>query len=474
MNLLSRISRCVVGVRAGTVLGVVFFTWNLNGRLDAEQQSQELQQTQNFVSGDKLVHVDSRMNEAFKRIEQMLNGGDLKSAASTIEGIRQLGTSGDSEERIFDRLRLRWHDMAKEATLVVDGSITPKYSDVRVNGVKANEKFPIILKGYGKHMLVFSCDGYETFEKVVDIEVMNGKFSLGPVSLIRRYVIEKPLDEEPDPSSESSEPRMASDEDVRATVKKWQAALQTGDMQAYGAFYDETFIGRTFSAYSGWKKYSKSEWVNHRSIRSKWSKKIMFNVENLRIIDRSGRLVSVCFDQNYKSGGFSERGVKIISFLNMKNGDLLILKEDFIPAAVPSAPDVAGEKDKSCRQFVDKWKKACESASLADYDSLYASSFTGRTYAGKGFKSLKRSAWMNEQAKIFSKAADTVIKIEDFVVCDDQEMAGVKLVLFREIRTSGGISEITDRAFRIRMDRLGGMAIIAEICQTDKAHLNER
>ncbi|MFN6017762.1 MAG: hypothetical protein ACK49N_09300 [Verrucomicrobiota bacterium] len=457
--------------RICAITGVVFVMWAGIERLDADQTSQE---SQSVASGKGFSSVESRMTDAFERIEQMLNHGDLKSAASTIDGIRQLGTSGDLEELAFGRLRLRWHDMAKEAKLVVEGSVLPKFSEVRVDGVKVTDGFPITLKGYGRHMLVFSCDGYETFERAIDVDAMYGRFSLGPISLIRRYTLEKPTDDEQEGGSAAAEPRKASDGDVRAVVEKWRTAWQVGDMEAYASFYDDAFSGREFSTYTGWQKYPKSEWMNKKIVKSKWSKKPTLTVENLRIVGRVGGVVSVCFDQNYKSGGFSERGIKTMSFVTTKDGTLLITKEVFVPAMVPMPVGKGGANDEPYRQFVDKWKRVCESGSLGDYDALYAPKFTGRLHTGKGLKALKRSEWMNEQAKLFSESGNAVIQLADLLVCDDHEMQGVKLVMFRETRRSGGVSKITDRAFRIRADSLGRMLIFAEICQVDTTHLAGR
>jgi hypothetical protein len=471
MRLVRGYLKANVAKRICAITGVLFVMWAGIERLDADQTSQE---SQSVASGKGFSSVESRMTDAFERIEQMLNHGDLKSAASTIDGIRQLRTSGDLEELAFGRLRLRWNDMAKEAKLVVEGSVLPKFSEARVDGVKVTDGFPITLKGYGRHILMFSCDGYESFEKTIDVEAIDGKFSLGPVSLIRRYILEKPADDEQEEASVAAEPRKASDGDVRAVVEKWRAAWQAGDMEAYRSFYDDEFFGRTFSTYTGWKKYPKTEWVNNKGVKSKWSKKPTLTVDNLRIVGRAGREVSVCFDQNYKSGGFSERGIKTMSFVATKDGALLITKEEFVPAMVPMSVGKGGANDELYRQFVDKWKRACESGSLGDYDALYAPKFTGRSHTGKGFKALKRSEWVNEQAKLFSEAGNAVIQLADLMVCDDHEIQGAKLVVFRETRRSCGMPKITDRAFRIRTDSSGRMLIFAEICQVDTTHLAGR
>ncbi len=407
-----------------------------------------------------------------ERIDQMLTGGDLKSAAAAIEELKKSATTSQAEQVERDRLRLRFYDLAADAVLSVEGSVSPASSEIRVDGVKFASQFPIVIKGYGRHVLAFSCEGYEPFEKTIDVEAMSGKVSIGSVNLIRRYKLQNPEDEKPLGESEVSlQESKANQESMKLAmgpvVETWRSTWESGGLDAFGRLYSGAFTGTVFSTKSGWNKFGKDEWIKDRSGKIARYKKTSISLGDLQITSQKGNQIRVSFDQNYKSGGFVERGRKTIGFRKSDRGRYVIMSEDFMPARLPASNGSTAASNEPYQLFIEKWRQAFESKNMDDLTSLYGLGFTARNQTLGGVVVTKRQAWLREKAKEFSGEGAISVEIDDLVICDDSEFPGAKLVSFRQTCRAGGAAESGNKLLRIVSDRSGRMWIMMEFFQSD-------
>ncbi len=106
--------------------------------------------------------------------------------------------------------------------------------------------------------------------------------------------------------------------DVLETVKAWLAAWSAKDMDAYAQFYAPEFYGEGMS---------KTEWVNRKKALAGKYARIHVTGKNFKIIKKKDG-VEVRFFQNYKSSGFSTKGIKQLKLVN-KGGAWKISQENW-------------------------------------------------------------------------------------------------------------------------------------------------
>jgi serine/threonine protein kinase len=191
--------------------------------------------------------IESRLAAAFHKLDMLLKDGDLASASSVIDGLRHLEMN-PSEEREFDKIRLRFNDLAAGALIEVAFSVLPDSAEIRVDGAKAPTKSPILVKGYGEHSLVVSNDGYEPHETKIRVVASRDSKDLGEISLKKR--ITTPIVEPPVAKSSAGSAGVVDapefvperpddlDAELAGVLKAWIAANCQNDIGIYAALLD--------------------------------------------------------------------------------------------------------------------------------------------------------------------------------------------------------------------------------------------
>jgi hypothetical protein len=405
-------------------------------------------------------------------IAQLLAVGDLKSAQTAIDDLKLTKSNSEPEQVEFDRLRLRFYDMAAEAVLKLDGSVLPSSSDIRIDGIKVANQFPITIRGYGKHVITFSHEGYEPFEKTIEVNASSGMISIGSVNLIRRYTLKNPEDLKPlGESEESIKESQANQEAMKlaleSAVENWRICWESGDSTTLGNLYSSAFIGSIFSTKTGWKKYGRSQWIKDRSRKIARNKKTLISVENLQIATQIGNDISVSFDQSFKSGPFVECGFKTIVFRKTSTDTYLIVKENFMPAKSLSSANLKGMPIESYQTFVENWRQACESKNINEFTKFYAYGFLAKNQNASGVTVTNRKTWLREKKSEFMSDSLLLVQLDDMLFFDDSEIPGAKLVVFRQTSRVGEKAESGNKILRVITDRSGRMWIAMEFfCPT--------
>jgi len=108
---------------------------------------------------------------------------------------------------------------------------------------------------------------------------------------------------------------------IKRLVSDWQKAWQEKNLQRYMAHYSEDFFSLGLD-HKGWRRH-KSE-INKRYGR------ISVTISNLKIKLLSSERATVCFDQEYSSDGYHDRGKKTVKLIK-RDGKWKIRTEIWAP-----------------------------------------------------------------------------------------------------------------------------------------------
>jgi hypothetical protein len=192
--------------------------------------------------------IEPRLAAAFQKLDKLMDRGDLAAASSVIDGLRHLEMN-PPEERGFDKIRLRFNDLAASALTEVAYSVLPNSAEIRVDGAKVPSKSPIPVTGYGEHSLVVSNDGYEPYETKIRVVASHDSVALGEISLRKRVttpVAEPPVTKSSAGSADTVEapetaPERPADlgSELAGVLKAWIMANGQNNIGAYAALLDE-------------------------------------------------------------------------------------------------------------------------------------------------------------------------------------------------------------------------------------------
>ena len=192
--------------------------------------------------------IEPRLAAAFQKLAMLMEHGDLSAASSVIDGLRHLEMN-PSEEREFDKIRLRFNDLVASALTEVACSVLPQSAEIRVDGTKVPAEPLISVTGYGEHSLVVSSDGYEPYETKIRVMASHGNVALGEISLRKRVttpVVEPPVTKSSAGSTDIIESAEIAPErpvdlgtELAGVLKAWILANGQNNIGAYAALLDE-------------------------------------------------------------------------------------------------------------------------------------------------------------------------------------------------------------------------------------------
>ena len=118
-------------------------------------------------------------------------------------------------------------------------------------------------------------------------------------------------------------------EEVRQFLQDWRTAWERKDLYAYGSFYDESFVGRNYSSGRGYTSMTRAQWLKDKEQKFRRSSSLAVIIGEPEIRAQDGG-VSVVFSQEFRSSGYTDRGLKTLQLRETSNG-LRIVNEDFVP-----------------------------------------------------------------------------------------------------------------------------------------------
>jgi serine/threonine protein kinase len=191
--------------------------------------------------------IEPRLAAAFQKLAMLMEHGDLSAASSVIDGLRHLEMN-PSEEREFDKIRLRFNDLAANAQTEVACSVLPQSAEIRVDGAKVSAEPLISVTGYGEHSLVISSDGYELYETKIRVMASHGSVALGEINLRKRVttpVVEPPVTKSSASSTHIIESQKITPErptdlgtELAGVLNAWILANGKNNIDAYAALLD--------------------------------------------------------------------------------------------------------------------------------------------------------------------------------------------------------------------------------------------
>jgi serine/threonine protein kinase len=196
--------------------------------------------------------VEPRLAAAFLKLDRLMAEGDLISSTNAIDGLKHLEMNA-LEEREFDKIRLKFNELAAAARLNVEASLSPENAEARVDGTKVPASFPIEVKGFGEHSLVVSSEGYDPYETTVKVGESHGKLDLGSIKLRKRVDVAAtapaaptaappappPAPSAPPATKSETEKRAALVDELKETLNAWILANGQNDRQPYARILDD-------------------------------------------------------------------------------------------------------------------------------------------------------------------------------------------------------------------------------------------
>jgi len=113
-------------------------------------------------------------------------------------------------------------------------------------------------------------------------------------------------------------------------VEGWREAWESKDLYNYSNCYDEDFVGRNFSARTGFTSMTRAQWINDKERKFRNARSLSVGIGQ-RTIKDEGNEVSVSFDQTFRSDKYYDNGRKTLYLRRGSNGQIKIVREDFVP-----------------------------------------------------------------------------------------------------------------------------------------------
>ena len=129
-----------------------------------------------------------------------------------------------------------------------------------------------------------------------------------------------------------------------AVVTAWVKAQNDGDFAAYGALYDNAFVGIKRTNDGGSKKFTLASWKADRKKMFKVAQKVA--AENPSVVIKDGK-ATVELTQRYQAGGYADHGDKELVLAPGRSGALAIVREEMLYSAPGWTPDPKAEFDAS-------------------------------------------------------------------------------------------------------------------------------
>jgi len=120
--------------------------------------------------------------------------------------------------------------------------------------------------------------------------------------------------------------------EIEQLIQGWQHAWESKDLNTFGDYYDDSFLGRNYSLKRGYRAMTRSEWIRDKQQKFARSNDVSITF-GPRSISYEGNDVVVKFEQAYSSLNYSDRGDKTIWLRRKPNGVIKIIREDFSPVA---------------------------------------------------------------------------------------------------------------------------------------------
>jgi serine/threonine protein kinase len=184
------------------------------------------------------------LDNGFVNLEAMLNNGALTEAHNKIDELKQWEKSVSQRQR-FMELDMRFNELAKNAYIQLTGTVLPPEAEIKVDGASVPNAFPLVIKGFGKHIINISLDGYMPREFHPSVTDSKSTASLGEVHLVGRAqpqpvvpVIVAPLPNPAQPLPKTQKEIL--ENELNLFLRNWIAACTQNNLDNYKPLYDDS------------------------------------------------------------------------------------------------------------------------------------------------------------------------------------------------------------------------------------------
>jgi serine/threonine protein kinase len=137
----------------------------------------------------------------------------------------------------------------------------------------------------------------------------------------------------PDRPPQASQPTNSiSAEEARQFLESWRSSWERADLFTYASFYDESFVGRNYSAGKGFTSMTRAQWLKDKEQKFRRSSSLSIIIGEPEI-QSQGDSVSLVFSQEFRSNSYADRGLKTLRLHKTSDG-IKIVSEDFVPRGV--------------------------------------------------------------------------------------------------------------------------------------------